>query len=120
MLFRPLLLPIYTSFLFLSLTSASPSNKEEAPVSQRVNGLAPLHGLYDDDKIEDHYIVLFEADHSLDDHYAHLGQDLSRAESFIKLRYGYGAHVPDASLLMRIRSDAGVTAVEVDRVVGMA
>lgn len=59
--------------------------------------------------------MLFHADHSLDDHYAYLGQNLLHTEDFVKLRYGYGAYLLDALLLTRIRADPKVLAVEADR-----
>jgi hypothetical protein len=96
---------------FLSLAYAAPIDKQEDPF-KRVDGLAPLLGSHHEDKIEDYYIVLFHPDHTHDDHYAHVGQNLSDA---VHLKSGYGAHIPDLSLLTQIRSDAGVLAVEVDR-----
>jgi hypothetical protein len=96
---------------FLSFAYAAPTDKQEDPF-KRVDGLAPLLGSHHDDKIEDYYIVLFHPDHTYDDHYAHVGQNLSDA---VHLKYGYRAHIPDLSLLTQIRSDAGVLAIEVDR-----
>ena len=110
---------------FLALISALLPRVRSSPIARqahvfkRIDGLAPLGGLHDDDKIEDHYIVLFDSNHTLDDHYAHIGRNLSQDEHFVKLRHGYGASVPDASLLARIRADAGVLAVETNRVISI-
>jgi hypothetical protein len=71
--------------------------------------------------IEDSYIVMFDnddydADCSLDEHWAYLGQNLSLTDdTFVKLGHGYGAMVTDAALLDRIRADANVLFVETDR-----
>jgi hypothetical protein len=113
MLSRQLLVLAYA---FLPFAYAAPIDKQEDPF-ERVDGLAPLLGLHLDDKIEDHYIVLFHPDHTHNDHYAHVGQNLSDAVHFGRLTSGYGAYIPDLSLLTQIRSDAGVLAVEVDRVI---
>jgi hypothetical protein len=99
---------------FLSLACAAPIDKQEDPF-ERVDGLAPLLGSHHDDKIEDYYIVLFDPDHTHNDHYAYVGQNLSDSVHFVQLKSGYGAHIPDLSLLTQIRSDPGVLAVEVDR-----
>lgn len=111
MLSRPLVALVCA--LLLS-ACASPVDKQ-AHLYKRVDGLAPMYGLHHDDKIEGHYIVLFDANHSRDDHFAHLGQNLSYNENFVKLKYGYEAQLPDALLLTRIRTDAKVLAVKVDR-----
>jgi hypothetical protein len=99
---------------FLSLACATAIDKQEDPF-KRVDGLAPLLGSHHDDKIEDYYIVLFHPNHTHNDHYAHVGRNLSDAMHFVQLKSGYGAYVPDLSLLTQIRSDTGVLAVEVDR-----
>jgi hypothetical protein len=89
MLFRPLVVLVCT-FLSLAYTSLIDN---QAHLHKRVSGLAPLQNLDYDDKIEERYVVHFDEDHSLEDHYAHLGQNLSDTYSFLKMKYGYGAFI---------------------------
>ena len=88
----------------------------------RVNGLAPLFNMDSEARIEDSYIVMFgrndsvdSDDCSLDNHWAHLGQDLSQTDDFVKLGCGYGTTITDAALLERIRADANVLFVKTDK-----
>lgn len=111
MLSRTLVVLVCT---FLSLACASPIDNQ-AHLYKRVNGLAPLRNLDHEDRIEDRYIVLFDEDHSLEDHYAHLGRNLSDTFGFLKMKYGYGAYIQDASLLARIRTDPKVWTVDVGK-----
>lgn len=88
----------------------------------RVNGLAPLLNMDSEARIKDRFIVAFHSDecdildykcdYPLDDHWAHLGQNLSQTCDFHKTRHGYAATVEDAGLLERIRADANVSFVE--------
>jgi hypothetical protein len=85
--------------------------------------IAPLYGLQYESAIKDSYIVLFNYhvdhddsdDYSIDNHWAHLGQNLSPTDDFVKLKYGYGATVTDAVILEKIRADANVSFVETNR-----
>jgi hypothetical protein len=114
----------------------APSNSNPTPQYEfnltRINGLAPLLGLDSESRtIQDSYIVVFDevvdaddddfnynSDYPLDDHWTHLGQDLSQTDDeFFKMSYGYLAKVEDAALLERIRADANVSFVEVDRLI---
>ena len=97
----------------------------------RVNGLAPLFNMDHEARIEDSYIVIFGHSTSsssspdsvdsdddcsqVDNHWAHLGQNLSHMDDFVKLGCGYGATITDAALLARIRADANVLFVETDK-----
>jgi len=108
MLSRRLIVLVCT---FLSHACATPI-ENQADLYKRVDGHAPLHNLHHEDKIEDRYVVHFDDDHTLEDHYAHIGQNLSDTDSFHKMKYGYGAFIQDASLLTRIRTDPKVWAVD--------
>jgi hypothetical protein len=91
----------------------------------RVNGLAPLLNMDSEARIKDRYMVAFEIDkyldfeynydYPLDDHWAHLGQDLSQTYEFHKMKFGYSAKVEDAGLLERIRGDANVSFVQANQ-----
>jgi hypothetical protein len=123
MLSRPSLLIalICTSSLLLAFSTWPPANNQKA--HERVGGLAPLYGLQYESAIKDSYIVLFNYhvdhddsdDYSIDNHWAHLGQNLSPTDDFVKLKYGYGATVTDAVILEKIRADANVSFVETNR-----
>jgi hypothetical protein len=117
---RPLLLIVLicTPSLLLASSTQPPANNRHA--HKRVNGLAPLYGLQQESTIKDSYIVTFDCanhdDYSIDNHWAHLGQNLSHTDDdFVKLKYGYGATVTGAVLLERIRADADVSFVEANR-----
>jgi hypothetical protein len=119
MSFRPLLLIVLvcTSSLLLASSTRPPANNQHA--HKRVGGLAPLFSLQYESTINDSYIVTFDYnnsddsdDYSIDNHWAHLGQNLSHTDDFVKLKYGYGATVTDAALLERIQADANVSFVE--------
>jgi hypothetical protein len=93
----------------------------------RVNGLVPLFNMDSESRIKDRYMVAFEIDKYLDsgygydypleDHWAHLGQDLSQTYEFHKMRVGYSAKVEDVGLLERIRGDANVSFVQANQVI---
>jgi hypothetical protein len=93
----------------------------------RVDGLAPLLNMDSEARIKDSYMVAFEFDkyldfeynydYPLDDHWAHLGQDLSKTYEFLKMRVGYSAKVEDVGLLERIRGDANVSFVQANRLI---
>jgi len=111
MLSRQLLVVLVCTFL--SFAFASPIDNRELQY-KRVGGLAPLLNLDHEHRVKDRYAVLFDEDHTLEDHYAHIGRNLSDTLSFLKMKHGYGAYIQDDSLLTRIRTDPKVWVVDVD------
>lgn len=101
--------------LIFSMIALSVSSIVETPVlSKQSDHLAPVTHL---DLVGDGpngYTVNFYANHTLDQHFQFIGQDLSNSRFFRKELFGYTALIDNKLRDEKIRRDPGVRWIETD------
>lgn len=102
--------------LRLAVSTTPEEQEQEFLLQHRQNrtndGLAPLYGTDDDDRIQTEYIVLFEPGYTLREHFQWIGTDLSNATGFLSFGGGYGAELENLTLNSLVRMDPCVLLVE--------
>lgn len=90
------------------LTTVSLSSKPEGV-------LAPLQGMDVPTKWPDEYLVYFNSDHTLEQHFDFIGQNLTSSPHFLRYPFGYQATMDSKTRDELVRRDPGVDLLETNR-----
>jgi hypothetical protein len=99
--------PIFATFL-VCLVALSES-------SRHTDYLATLECMEATEKYPNEYLVTFYKNHTLEQHFRFIGQDMSSSLKFERGSRGYQATMDDKTRDEKVRRDPGVRAVEANR-----
>nr|POE93445.1 subtilisin-like protease 3 [Quercus suber] len=74
--------------------------------------LAPLEGMDNQDKYPNEYLIQFYNNHTLEQHFHIIGQNLSSSPEFRRYTFGYQATIDEKTRDEQVRRDPGVRMVE--------
>lgn len=74
--------------------------------------LAPLEGTEHEEAFRNEYLVVFDSDYTLEQHFDTIGRNLTSLARFKRFSYGYRANLDDQTRDEQVRCDPGVRPID--------